>query len=532
MALTIGHKIYSGSRDFKSLQKDAEFMNHLRDEAGNHGYNERAIAEAVHKLGNWVKGDKTYRLQTLIGRKGQNKSFSTHKEVVTWLFYKQQRTFVENQVKEKELAKKINDNKAIRKQCFELKEKLCKYIKLKLNDDSNRKDTRNSLKTKLKSTEGRYAHFYSKLFFNRTLYEGYEYFRKKSLNDISRSEFAAFLADLALIMRDYGVEQKHIANVEILRYNAAALDAEFDVIEQEMFNAIAPEVENRNKMLSDFGLDTTANKSDYKLYSSLSNLIGHLSEKEKKIAAAKKIENYKQSQVNKFLRIHNTGKTGGPSEPSGDLETRLKKIYSTAKEKKMKNASVSKKEKLFTDNEIKEIQQYVNAFQSQDFVKKIQEDIKKDISNLSTDDKRDIARRGNVKRINYNVAVENSWADFMMKKQMTIGAGPSSTTMLVLSLVKAMSGTARCNIALFDAACILFAFWQRKKRQLRGQGAIHTWNEVCVAFDSFTGWGKNEWLEVLPLDSEKPIHCRIYPYPCGFDIKGRPVYPEPTQDNQ
>ena len=89
-------------------------------------------------------------------------------------------------------------------------------------------------------------------------------------------------------------------------------------------------------------------------------------------------------------------------------------------------------------------------------------------------------------------------------------------------------------MAAYVVAMALFSFWQRKKKLLKYQASVHTWNEVCTALDHHRGANdgvrrRDGFLQVSDSGTsfdnyEVPGHD-LYAYPSSFNnIDGRPVY--------
>lgn len=141
---------------------------------------------------------------------------------------------------------------------------------------------------------------------------------------------------------------------------------------------------------------------------------------------------------------------------------------------------------------------------------------------------------GRVRRMEYNVDPDHEWTKFMINHDAVVGAGPSGTTSFTLGLVeKACEGESfgTTQMAAYAVAMALFSFWQRKKRLLKYQSAVHTWNEVCAALDHHRGANevqrtRDGFLQVSDtgkLDDENG--CDLYAYPNSFNnLDGRPDY--------
>lgn len=520
-------------------------MNMLRDTVTRRYSDDKAakavLTQAVHKLGGWVKDSPSYSAGTAFGCKGQNKSFSSNRQAVDWLFYKQQKPFLENQQKEKQLAEKINDSDSVRRQVFIIKEQLCSYINKQLKVQRT--------KDHLKTVKGRYAHFYSKIFFNRNLYEAHTYFSKKSQANLSRSEFAAYLADLALGVRPLNFfKEVHIHSAKLLRYNLAALDNEWLQIEKEIYSELTRSIRLKNAIVTTafkdaINGDELSRDSD-QLIKSLENLRVGLDLLKRNRPTEKQA--VARGKFARFLKFKNQFATkpnveGDAANEWGDSEFEglLISFIEDVKQRKAQNLEIDVPKRM--RNAIKVYLNEMKGRQQGSRLEALRAEVAASLQQLSVEEKRGLATKGDVRRINYNVAIEDPWAQMMMQKNMVIGAGPSSTTMVVLGLVSKVLNSESGGVAvelrsrLFCAACIMFAFWQRKKKTLSGSAAVHSWNEVCVAFDIFTQGRASEggrWLRALPYDPVGQFRdLKIYPYPTGFSVLGAPEYPPPEQEN-
>jgi len=153
--------------------------------------------------------------------------------------------------------------------------------------------------------------------------------------------------------------------------------------------------------------------------------------------------------------------------------------------------------------------------------------------------------KGNAKydrdlRMKYNVDVDHQWTQFMISQSAVVGAGPSGTTSFALALTeRAAAAAGNYKRAMFEyaVAMALFSFWQRKKKALRMQAAVHTWNEVCAALDHHRAptplrRSRDKFLQVRATgrDAEgADSGFHIYEYPEGFDdSRGLPRF---SQEN-
>ena len=335
-------------------------------------------------------------------------------------------------------------------------------------------------------------------------------------------------------------KEVHIQGAKLLRYNLAALDAEYLKIEEAIYSELMTSIEAKSTLVNAAFGDEISRDSD-KLIASLEALLVGLNKLGKNRPT--QTEAVARGRVSSFLKFKNkfvekTNVKGdaayewGDSEFEGQLFGFLKTIKKRRDEKEVPVVPRGMRDAIKT---------YVTEMKGRQQGSRLKAQVEASLQQLTAEERRDLASKGAVKRINYNVAIEDSWAQMMMEKNLVIGAGPSSTTMAVLGLVRAVLKSESGSVAvelrsrLFCAACIMFAFWQRKKKTLSGSAAVHSWNEVCVAFDIFTQGRASEnagWLKALPYDPDSPNkHLKIYPYPTGFSVLGTPEYPPPEQEN-
>lgn len=128
-----------------------------------------------------------------------------------------------------------------------------------------------------------------------------------------------------------------------------------------------------------------------------------------------------------------------------------------------------------------------------------------------------------VKRLNYNVAIHHEWTTYMMQKHIPIGAGPSSTTATALGLVDRFFPYGS-HYMHFSVAASLFAFWQRKKKSLRGFAAVHTWNEVAAALDNYVPRHSPYAVLVSNDASTVSMQLKVYELPLDINKHGKPIF--------
>ena len=522
MVLTIGTKVYRDNLGLEALvhmlKYDKEYQACLAKKTANLSKDdyEKFLRQACEKIKTWVKRKPKYTYGAFFcGIKGQDKSFATVQGFVDALWYKTTKPYRDNRNKERNAATVINDNAGIRETTYKLKEKLCEYIAKKIEEERKanardaadaakvlgafflkqkytkdakvaRKNNQETLKEILEKETGRYAYFYSKLGFKRNLYEGYQYFRKKTKGTISRSEFAAYIADVAIIaQRRTRIHPQHMS-FDLLRVNAAEVNQYADwIIESFISDAIEKRI---NKIsVAVYGDQVQA------AVAALRNALGEI-----------KRELSKEYQL-------------------GEKPDAAKQLWLAIKEVEVQLL-----------NKYVDVGAVVTSVK-ESLVQRVQKTFQPKLLNALTDlEKLEICKKDDEKTytpLKHNVASEHEWTKFMMRKNMLIGAGPSATTTCVLYLLKEW-GLATNDLEYFHGMCILFAFWQRKRKKLKGESAIHTWNEVCMAYHKFMSDLRvvarkqgQPLLKVSNDDADQPDY-HFFACPSLFDNAGFPTYPD------
>lgn len=478
MALTVGTKRYDGSkgRGLANLLEQNDVQEALRRHFATD-----ARANALRKLQRWI--DHSAESWIPQWRKGQNKSFATASEMVLWLQYKSEKVFQPSATREKELAELINDCPGIRRTVAQL-------ITIHLDREFN--FVRKDLKDRVSGATGRYASFYSKIFFKRNLGEGLAYFKKQ--RNPSLSEMAAFLSDFGLAARDFTdkciIMPKGHDN---LRTNQAMVDAAVaKAMEQlernDKYQAFQALVADPGPRLQE--LEKTV-RDEYNRVIEIFQSARSLDDIRKAPKAWMRFEEFKARPEVK-LRFRDDDAAAFSSAMWQDYKARLIRALSEQATK-----PAAKAERLLNE----QINQSAPA-----------------VDELVAKSRK--AAEKSVKRGNYNVAVDHQWTRLMMQKSAVIGAGPSSTTAVTLGLVDHCIGGDETRFAV---AASLFAFWQRKKHLLRGFSAVHTWNEVMTALDNYL-WSGSDFAPVRDSAASEEMQFKIFEYPDSFAQDGRPVF--------
>lgn len=534
MALTIGVRRYSSSADLRALCADERFLRVLRNALqgiANDGERERAEARGKAKLKKWVTKDEKYLVP--IGAKGQGKSFPSYETAVTWLLYKTRKTFANNQERESRLAEEVHGNAKIRKLIFDfLRGPLAVWW---AGLDKGTKDKTGKL-------TGRYSHFYSKLFANRTIREGFEYFGvggggffSKTVTEanLSISEAAAFLADVALAARKGGVkvEGRHVEGVDTLRYNLTqvdqktrqALDAAFRVLSSEV-GGIFEAARNKTYVdkLEENLLIIGRLRGNVRYASTVVLVLGQVK------AAIREMINedeFLATVAPENIALVNDGKTldreVGRCKEIAEMVTFLEredlKTYLGKKRTGATRAAALKSSL--------QVQLDADANKTPELLKG---------QNLALYNKVRAVGENASKRMEYNVDPDHEWTRFMINHDAVVGAGPSGTTSFTLGLVELAcesQGDRVRYMSEYAVAMALFSFWQRKKKLLKYQSTVHTWNEVCTALDHHRGtdtWKRlrDGFLQVSATGMMNgDAGCNLYEYPSSFNnFDGRPVY--------
>jgi chaperonin cofactor prefoldin len=535
MALTIGVRRYSSSADLRALCADRHFLRVLGaalDRIRDPGERERAEARGKAKLKKWVTKDAKYLVP--IGAKGQGKSFPSYETAVTWLLYKTRKTFANNQERESRLAEEVHGNAKIRKLLFDfLRGPLAAWW---AGLDKEKKATVGKM-------TGRYSHFYSKLFASRTIREGFEYFGvggggffSKTVTEanLSISEAAAFLADAALAARkgDVNFETRMIKNVDTIRYNLTQVDQKTRQALDEAFHLLSSErggmfEENRNETYVNNlernlrRIRERRGRMDYPrtvamVFGDIKGTIrGMIDEDE-----------YLETIAPEAIRFVNTGKAlyeaVGKCKELADMETFLEsadlKTYLGKKRPKITT-------RLGALKSILQAQLDADADKTPELLKDRKPALYTKVRRLG---------EKNSDRSEYNVDPDHEWTSFMISHDAVVGAGPSGTTSITLGFVALACKSEGGRVGYmseYAVAMALFSFWQRKKKLLKYQASVHTWNEVCTALDHHRGtdtWKRlrDGFLQVSATGMMNgDAGCNLYEYPSSFNnFDGRPVY--------
>lgn len=483
MALTVGIKCYDGSKG----KKLSDLLSRPDvQEAMARCFSPEAKANANQKLARWVNHSaESYIPQW---RKGQNKSFATANEMALWLRYKSEKVFQPNATREKELAEQINDCQGIRKTVAEVITQIDREFNLLGGD----------VKARIGGTTGRYATFYSKVFFKRNLSEGLTYFRNQ--RNPSLSEMAAFLGDFGMPAREVTKDQIIMTKGHNeLRNNQAVLDAaEAAALEELESGARGREYPRLQREL-----DRRVDTPDRRLRELESKIKADAERLRDFLATSPRLEAILQDPeaAREFKAFQQRRGLANDADAFASQAWRAhQRALIDAYNKRAQNPS-AKADSIFSDE--------TAALAAQ-------------ITELR--EKQLDRARGKYKRINYNVAVDHQWTRFMMEKNASIGAGPSSTTAVTLGLVKHWCPPGpNIDKMYFAVAASLFAFWQRKKSLLRGFAAVHTWNEVMTALDNYLPRNSG-YLAPLDWSASVEMQCKVYEYPDSFLKNGLPMF--------
>jgi hypothetical protein len=357
-----------------------------------------------------------------------------------------------------------------------------------------------NLRAQISRRTGRYASFYSKIFFKRNLGEGLTYFRNQ--RNPSLSEMAAFLGDFALEARDFTSQSiKMTKGHEELRTNQAQVDAAVARAMQDL------EEDDNYRKLHDRLQELATNPGPR-----LQDLERQIRDELKSVAAmlqsASSLDEIGREP--KALKYFNEFKARPENRQAfGDDDA---------------GAFSSLQWVQYKQNMIRNLNaQAASPGKLADKMLGVQ--INESTTKLTalTADAQKKAKKS-VRRINYNVAVDHQWTKFMMEKNAVVGAGPSSTTAVTLGLVNYCIGDdIGGDETRFAVAASLFAFWQRKKHLLRGFAAVHTWNEVMTALDNYLSPASGY---AVPLDcgASEEMQCKVYEYPDSFTETGLPLF--------
>jgi len=127
------------------------------------------------------------------------------------------------------------------------------------------------------------------------------------------------------------------------------------------------------------------------------------------------------------------------------------------------------------------------------------------------------------RRSDFNVDVNHPWVMKAIENHIPVGAGPSSTTNIVVQFIDQLGypNEDDRDVAKIHVAMALFSFWRIKKSDLEKMAAIHTWNEVLAALQ-FNLSGK-QWLQTDP-EYDNAQGEPFFLYPAGFSDAGLPEY--------
>lgn len=536
MALTIGLRKYGSSADLRVLCADEHFLQVLRTELArivNEGERQRAESRAKAKLKKWVTNDAKYLIP--FGAKGQGKMFPSYQAAVKWLLYKTRKTFADNQRQETELAESIHGNARIRKLLFDfLRGPLATWWG-GLEAD---------MKQQIGAKTGRYAHFYSKLFCNRTIREGFDYFGiggagffSKTVTEanLSISEAAAFISDVALqSKKECGIKGKHMPGIDNLRYNLTevdqktrqALDAAFVKLSSDTNKGMFAEDRHKDLMrsLKKFLPESRRLEGHPQfatavgmVFEDVKRAIRENAEGDSYLATVEKGNIMLSSDGNRLSQKASSCETVAEQidflrKNEGAIEIYLTKSRQGARQVAELQATL--RPALDADrNKTPESLRAVNG--------KLYEKVR-------------AAGEDRSKRMEYNVDPDHEWTKFMINHDAVVGAGPSGTTTFTLGLVElaCAGGSATTKqMAAYAVAMALFSFWQRKKKLLKYQSTVHTWNEVCAALDHHRGANaaqrsRDRFLQVSDTGKlDDNAGCDLYAYPKSFNnVDGRPEY--------
>lgn len=535
MALTIGVRRYSSSADLRALCADSHFLRVLHDALGrieNVGERQRAEARGRAKLKKWVTKDTKYLMP--FGAKGQGKSFPSYETAVTWLLYKTQKTFADNQQLESRLAEEVHGNAKIRRLIFEfLRGPLAAWWRGRSEN----------LKRTIGGKTGRYAHFYSKLFCNRTIKEGFEYFGvggaglfSKTVTEanLSISEAAAFISDVALASKkECRIAGRHMGGIDNLRYNLTevdqktrhALDAAFNLLSSDAGAGIFAENRNRGYIRQKGeNLAVVEQRLRGSLqYDQVIDTLFHDHVRVIKENVANDEYLATVEPLNGRLFMIGTEFTRS-ADRCNTTALRLAFLRSPAIDKYLTQGRQGASAVAGLQARLQP-QLAADSNKTPDLLKGQYPELYKKVRQLG---------ENNARRMEYNVDPDHEWTKFMINHDAVVGAGPSGTTSFTLGLVEqacVTSTTENQRMAAYSVAMALFSFWQRKKKLLKYQSTVHTWNEVCAALDHHRGANSNQrsrdrFLEVSDTGKlNDDAGCDLYRYPRSFNnVDGRPEY--------
>jgi hypothetical protein len=525
MALQIGVVRYTSNADLRRLCEDANFLKALGEELGrigNEGERQRANDRARRKLEKWVLHQEKYQIPW--GAKAQGKSFSSYQAAVKWLLYKTQKSFANNQQQETRLAEEIHSNARIKALVLNfLRGPLATWWTTKLSQDQRKK---------LGSAKGRYSPFYSKVFCNRTISEGFEYFSLRGAGLFSKnvteknfsiSEAAAFVADVALASKSTcGLKAQLMDGLDNIRLNLTIADQRTREALDATFTVLMP----KESIVQAFVKKNAIELGKFKNYSQgevfakigtqfkgFKDLIGLMVARDSALA---KVFPDSASLVDEGLGVLRQ------ANECKDLQKQLnliqdKKIVEYLTKPRPQDAEVTRLKK--------ELQAELDAVRN-----KVPGTLKSMNPGLYALVSAEGMKR--TPRSNFNVDPDHEWTKFMINKNAVVGAGPSGTTSWALGLVRsACEGSLQRAMALaeYAVAMALFSFWQRKKSLLKYHASVHTWNEVCAALDHHRGEERRIRDGFLTVADTGKLNddsgYNLYNYPYSFsDLDGLPVY--------
>ena len=536
MALTIGLRTYASRADLAALCADQHFLDALRTELeriANEGERQRARERGKTKLRKWVTKDQKYTIPW--GAKAQGKVFPSYQAAVKWLLYKTQKTFANTQQRESRLAEEVHANERIREHVFNfLRGPLAAWWG-RLPDQQKRIIGRKT---------GRYSHFYSKLFCNRTIAEGFAYFgvggagvfsKTVTVQNLSISEAAAFISDVALASKnECNIKGRPMKGLDNLRINLTeldqktrdALDTAFNRLESDRVAGIFENNRHReylHEKAENLRILEGLRRGDPRIYAhnvklvfdNYVELIAESLESDKLLVTVD--ESNKQfvdmgTQLSLLAKQCLTPELRLKFLQKASIETYL------IRGRTGENAVAGLKARL-------QPQLDADSNKTPALLKAESEKLYEKVKSVGERD---------LNRMFHNVDPDHEWTKFMINHDAVVGAGPSGTTSFTLGLVEMAcegEGPGTTQMATYAIAMALFSFWQRKKKLLKYQSAVHTWNEVCAALDHHRGANgvirtRDQFLQVSDtgkLDDDNG--CNLYAYPISFNNRdGRPDY--------
>jgi len=540
MTLTIGLKRYSSNSDLRRLCADPSFIRALQIALNNVAdgpARQQAEARGKSKLTKWVKKDAKYNIP--LGAKGQGKSFPSFETAVKWLLYKSEKTFANNQQTESRLAEEVHGNAKIRKLLFDFfRGPLAGWWK-----DLPGKVT-------IGAKTGRYAHFYSKVLCNRTIKEGFEYFgvggggffsKNVTLANFSISEAAAFIADVAIQSKTTcEIRGRHVPGIDNLRYNLTEVDQKTRQALDEAFNLLSDNQKDERDKASVEGVFAANRNQAYveKLRAGLLDLRALQDHPQYANWVAMVFNKFKENILINVAHDRMVVAVTGQNQTVLDsgilLSTQAAACRTTGQQLRFLQTFL---DGAAANNYLMRPRQGAPIITGLKLQLQPQLDAEPDKTPHTLQQRNPalydrVRRKGedDAKRLEYNVDPDHQWTQFMINHNAVVGAGPSGTTSFTLGLVeKVLEGRRDHLTTEYAVAMALFSFWQRKKKLLKYQSTVHTWNEVCAALDHHHGTDRrvaNGFLQVSDSGEGDYAGSNIYAYPTSFDQVGCPVYPE------